>query len=418
MFEKFDGRNYRVFDSDVNRNSYNWSAYENNVTLNSHGYYQLTFNLTEGALQGTEQNTLKMDQVYSNYQFRLKVPEMQEDSLISCRLSYYDDTCNDILDSLNTANRNFKVWTYSTYDELDSQGQQGIDLINDQIDAIVVNGTTTEKRAFLHSYHLEINQVGLAYNLRNANDSLRQAETVVEKTLQTKIDSLAGVNTTEANNQRRDWNQELNRLPGVVNRALQRQNTTEMREDYEQYSSPSYYDQADIDFAAFNLINEQNDRYETNHEAYMQDQEELFARYNFEYVIYDEVEVFRDWSEDLFNYPYADRKTIVSLINSTIDDSTSNYEFKSHDILMKLSDVCQEGYKEDFFEKMFKQIWIILDNFGLMPSEEEEDDDDEEDEDNRSDREKLDELLQPCKRDQHFAKLKYEKLDVKNKIFD
>lgn len=53
-----------------------------------------------------------------------------------------------------------------------------------------------------------------------------------------------------------------------------------------------------------------------------------------------------------------------------------------------------------------------------MPSEEEEDDGDEEDEDNRSDREKLDELLQPCKADQHFAKLKYEKLDVKNKIFD
>jgi hypothetical protein len=46
---------------------------------------------------------------------------------------------------------------------------------------------------------LEINQVGLAYNLRNANDSLRQAETVVEKTLQNKIDSLAGANTTDAN---------------------------------------------------------------------------------------------------------------------------------------------------------------------------------------------------------------------------
>ena len=56
----------------------------------------------------------------------------------------------------------------------------------------------------------------------------------------------------------------------------------------------------------------------------MNDQRELFARYNFEYVIYDEVEVFRDWSEDLFNYPYADRKTIVSLINSTIDDTTAN----------------------------------------------------------------------------------------------
>ena len=27
-----------------------------------------------------------------------------------------------------------------------------------------------------------------------------------------------------------------------------------MREDYEKYSSPSYYDRADIEFDAFNLI--------------------------------------------------------------------------------------------------------------------------------------------------------------------
>ena len=148
----------------------------------------------------------------------------------------------------------------------------------------------------------------------------------------------------------------------------------------------------------------------------MADQEDLFGRYNFEYTIYDEVEVFRDWSEDYFTYPYADRKSIVSLINSTIDDSTVNYEYKSHEVLMKVSDVCQEGYKEFFFEKMFNQIGVILDKFGLLPSE--NDDDDEDDEDNRSEREKLDELLQPCRRDQHFAKLKYEKLDVKNKIFD
>lgn len=150
----------------------------------------------------------------------------------------------------------------------------------------------------------------------------------------------------------------------------------------------------------------------------MQDQEELFARYNFEYVIYDEVEIFREWSEDYFTYPYADRKTIAALINSTIDDSTANYEFISHEVMMKLSDVCQEGYRENFLEKMFNQVGIILDSFGLLPSEEEKDEDDEEEEDNKSDREKLDELLQPCKKEEHFAKLKYEKTEAKNKIFD
>ena len=150
----------------------------------------------------------------------------------------------------------------------------------------------------------------------------------------------------------------------------------------------------------------------------MNDQRELFARYNFEYVIYDEVEVFKDWSEDYFTYPYDNRKTIATLINSTIDDSTANYEYISHEVMMKLSDVCQEGYKENFLEKMFNQVGIILDSFGLLPKEEEKDEDDEEEEDNKSDREKLDELLQPCKREQHFTKLKFEKVQAKNKIFD
>lgn len=82
---------------------------------------------------------------------------------------------------------------------MDAQGKQGIDLINDQVDAIVVNGTTTEKRAFLHNYHLQINQVGLAYHFSNANETLRIAEDVIERTLNDKIDSLGDANDTSSN---------------------------------------------------------------------------------------------------------------------------------------------------------------------------------------------------------------------------
>jgi len=170
-------------------------------------------------------------------------------------MSHYRDDCDDILDSLTVAHKNFKVWTYSTYDDLDSQGKQGIDLINGQVDNIVVNGTTTEKRAFLHSYHLEVNQVGLLYHLGRANDSLRSAEATIDKTLNNKIDSLGNTtNNTDARRQRNEWQSELNALPRITNNALRNQNSTEMREDYEKYSSPSYYDRADIEFDAFNLI--------------------------------------------------------------------------------------------------------------------------------------------------------------------
>ena len=67
MFEIFDGRSFSVYDEDVNRNLFNWTAYDNNVTLNSHGNYELTFNLTDGILQGTEETPYKLDQATSNY---------------------------------------------------------------------------------------------------------------------------------------------------------------------------------------------------------------------------------------------------------------------------------------------------------------------------------------------------------------
>ena len=67
MLEKFDGRSYTVHDTEVNKHLYNWTQYENNVTLNSHGLYQLTFNLSDGVVKGSYETPLKMDVVESNY---------------------------------------------------------------------------------------------------------------------------------------------------------------------------------------------------------------------------------------------------------------------------------------------------------------------------------------------------------------
>ena len=43
-------------------------------------------------------------------------------------------------------------------------------------------------------------------------------------------------------------------------------------------------------------------------EEYMHD---IFVKYEFELTVYDEVEVFRDWDDALFNYPYGRRKQVL-----------------------------------------------------------------------------------------------------------
>lgn len=34
----------------------------------------------------------------------------------------------------------------------------------------------------------------------------------------------------------------------------------------------------------------------------------IFVKYDFDLAVYDEIEVFREWDDELFNYPYGQRK--------------------------------------------------------------------------------------------------------------
>lgn len=90
-------------------------------------------------------------------------------------------------------------------------------------------------------------------------------------------------------------------------------------------------------------------------------QNNYFKLLEFEVVLYDEIETFRDFDQEQFHYPYGPRKT--SLNRATIDiqllafeiqeygDYEYNYEYLSSEINFQQSSVCLEStFYEDFLD--------------------------------------------------------------------
>ena len=50
MFEIFNGKNYSVYDKNVNQNLFSWHKYDNVVQINSHKQYELNFNLSDAVI--------------------------------------------------------------------------------------------------------------------------------------------------------------------------------------------------------------------------------------------------------------------------------------------------------------------------------------------------------------------------------
>ena len=50
MFETFNGKNYSVYDTNVNENIFSWHEYEDVVQLNSHNHFELKFNLSDAVI--------------------------------------------------------------------------------------------------------------------------------------------------------------------------------------------------------------------------------------------------------------------------------------------------------------------------------------------------------------------------------
>jgi hypothetical protein len=57
-------------------------------------------------------------------------------------------------------------------------------------------------------------------------------------------------------------------------------------------------------------------QYNQNKEFYTDDlNQNMLGAYDFELVVYDEIEKFRAYDNDLFEYPYEDRKTKLNSFN-------------------------------------------------------------------------------------------------------
>ena len=75
---------------------------------------------------------------------------------------------------------------------------------------------------------------------------------------------------------------------------------------------------------------EMNSKFTSNQEAYVSYIDEIFSEIEFELVLYDEVEYFKNYNHPEFNYPYSARKTKLGTfnLNITIPDDYG-YEYVS-----------------------------------------------------------------------------------------
>ena len=118
MFEKFNGKNYTVAKSEVNQNLFSWHGYDNIIQVNSHGQYELKFNLSDAEIQGTADSIKRMDLVKSNYQLRADVSQLKKDAFASCTAAKFGSKCAQMADSLSKAASNMKKWTMYSYNSL------------------------------------------------------------------------------------------------------------------------------------------------------------------------------------------------------------------------------------------------------------------------------------------------------------
>ena len=95
------------------------------------------------------------------------------------------------------------------------------------------------------------------------------------------------------------------------------------------------------------------DMYQKNYEAFDNELERIMSSFQFDIVVYDENELFRQHDDPLFSYPYEPRKTIAGrqeLSLNQVGHSATTIGFG-------LSDVCLEGnYYDQFYDVIFDVI--------------------------------------------------------------
>ena len=78
--------------------------------------------------------------------------------------------------------------------------------------------------------------------------------------------------------------------------------------------------------------------------SYQEDVASLFSSHVIELVIYDEVERFPQFHDELFNYPFKHRKNIVrSLTVTDVSEVIEDYPYYNQVVEFQKSEVCLEA---------------------------------------------------------------------------
>lgn len=84
--------------------------------------------------------------------------------------------------------------------------------------------------------------------------------------------------------------------------------------------------------------------YYSQFKTYYKDQiNSMLNTLNIDLVAYDETEYFRQYDDELFNYPYTPRKSKLSTIKFTIPEEGEDYSFVGSTMKFRRSSACLEG---------------------------------------------------------------------------
>ena len=80
--------------------------------------------------------------------------------------------------------------------------------------------------------------------------------------------------------------------------------------------------------------------YKTIYDKVKEDYDYALKQFNFELIVYDETEYFRDAGEEGFDYPYSNQKNNLNYYAPTLNNSRAYMDF----IYLKRSIVCLEEF--------------------------------------------------------------------------
>lgn len=85
MFEVKQNNTYQTFN-EINQDVYTWKVYNaSNVTYNSHNLLEMTFDISDITLMGTEQFMEVLTEVINRFQLRFNHDSFEIDSFKSCQ---------------------------------------------------------------------------------------------------------------------------------------------------------------------------------------------------------------------------------------------------------------------------------------------------------------------------------------------